>query len=141
MSDLNRDITTCNILAYTRRYVSLLHIAEVILNFDSDIISTTMEAQPEWDCKVPVSSKRKEGLDIYCAAFGHSSGECGTPHVNTETELPVKKLRIGQDTSQTQYTVSPVGYVEEHGYTYTASLCTMNSSIPISSMSVQFMNL
>jgi hypothetical protein len=116
MSDLTRGITTCNILAYTRRYVSLLHIAEVlILSFDSNFISTTLEAQPEWDCKVPVSSKQKEGLDIYCAAFGHSSGECGAPHENTEKELPVKKLRIRQDTSQTQYTVSPVGYVEEHG--------------------------
>ena len=58
--------------------MSLFHITEVlILNFDSDFILTTLEAQPEWDCKVPESSKQEEGLDIYCAAFGHSSGECG----------------------------------------------------------------
>jgi hypothetical protein len=109
---------SCNILAYTWRYVSLLYIAKVlILKFHSDFISTTLEGQPERDCKVPVSSKQKEGLDIYCAVFGHSSGECGTAHVNTEKEMPVKESRVRQDTSQTQYTVSPVGYVEKHGYT------------------------
>jgi hypothetical protein len=90
---------------------------------------------------VPVSSKQKEGLDIYCAVFGHSTGERGIAHENTEKELPVKKWRVEQDTSQTQYTVSPVGYVEEHGYTYTASLCAMNSSILISFISIQFNKL
>ena len=118
MPDLTQGITSCNILAFTRRYVSLLNIAKVVnLKFDGDFISTTLEAQPEWDCKVPVISKQKEGLDIYCAVFEHSSGECGTAHENTEEELPVKKSRVGQNTSQTQYTVSPVGYVEEHSYT------------------------
>ena len=85
MPDLTRGITACNILAYTRRYVSLLHIGKVlVLKFDSDFISTTLEEQPEWDCKVPVSSKQEDGLDIYCAVFGHSSGESGTVHENRE---------------------------------------------------------
>jgi primosomal replication protein N len=35
----------------------------LILKFDSDFISNTLEAQPECDCKVPVSSKQ-ERLDI-----------------------------------------------------------------------------
>ena len=88
--------------------MSLLNIAKVVtLKFDSDFISTTLEAQPEWDCKVPVISKQKEGLDIYCAVFEHSSGEGGTAHENTKKELPVNKSRVGQNISQTNYTVSP----------------------------------
>jgi len=131
MPDLTQVITSCNIVAYTRRYVSLLHIAKVsIWKYDSDFISTTVEAQAEWDYKALVCSKQKEGLDIYCAVFGLPSWESGTAHENTEKELPVKKSGVGEDTSQS--TVSPFGYVEEHGYTYPASLCTTNSSILMS---------
>jgi hypothetical protein len=113
MPDLSQGITSCNIRV-TRRYVSLLHIAKVLIRkYDSDFISTTLEAQTEWDCKALVCSKQKEGLDIYCAVFGLSTWENGTAHENTENEMPVKKSRVGQDTSQS--TVSPFGYVEEHG--------------------------
>ena len=70
MPDLTRGITTRNILAYARRYVSLLLIMKIlILKFDSDFISTTLEAQPECDCKVPVSSKQ-EGLHIFTRYSG-----------------------------------------------------------------------
>jgi hypothetical protein len=70
MPDLTRGITSCNILAYTRRYVSLLHMAKVLIRkYDSDFISTTLEGQAEWNCKALVSSKQKEGLDIYCAVL------------------------------------------------------------------------
>ena len=62
---------------------------------------------------MPLSSKQK-GLDIYLAVFEHSSGEGGTAYENTEKELPVKKSRVGYDTSETQYTVSLVGYVKVH---------------------------
>jgi len=61
MPGLTQGITTCNILAFTWRYVSLSHIAKVLITkFDSDFISTILEAQPEWDCNVPVSRVETE---------------------------------------------------------------------------------
>jgi len=89
--DINRNVRfnsgyhNLNVLAYTRRYVSLPHTAKIlIIKFESDFITTTLEAQPEWDCNVPVSTKQTEGLDIYCAVLGHSSGEGGTAHEDRE---------------------------------------------------------
>ena len=68
MPFLSHVITTCNILAYTRQYVSLSHIAKVLITkFDRGFSSTTMEEQSEWDYNVPVSIKQKKVLDIYCA--------------------------------------------------------------------------
>jgi len=58
--------------------VLLLHIVKVlIIKFESDFISTTLEAQPKWDWKVPISITQKEGLDIYCALSGISLERVG----------------------------------------------------------------
>jgi hypothetical protein len=103
MPDLTQGIAPCtsNILAYTRRYMLLLLIAKcVIAQFDSDFIWTTPEAQPEWDCKMSVSSKQKVGRDICCAVFRHLSWKGGTAHENNEKKLSVQKSRVGQDNSQ-----------------------------------------
>jgi hypothetical protein len=100
MPDLTQGIVPCKIMAYTWRYVALLHIVKVVIvQFDRDFISTTLEAHTECDCKMSVRSKQKEGRDVYCAVFEHSSGG-GAAHENTEKELPVRKSRVGQDTFQ-----------------------------------------
>jgi len=80
------------------------------------------------------------GARYLLRVIGHSSGGVGQL-TKTEKELPVKKSSVRQDTSQTQYIVSPVDYVKEHGYTYTESLCAMNSSTLTSFMSVPFNEL
>jgi len=57
------------------------------------------------------------GARYLLRVIGHSNGEGGTLHENTEKELPgKKKFEVRTRHFSNQYTVSPVGHVEERGY-------------------------
>jgi len=119
--------------------VSLSHIAKVLITkFDRGFSSTTMEEQSEWDYNVPVSIKQKKVLDIYCAfrAFEWRGWYTSRKH---RERTAVKEIE-GR-TRHFPNTVRGITGRLCRGARLHTSLCTMNSSILIPFISIQFKNL